>query len=469
MNRLSRRSFVRGLSVGAGALVLGPLLRQSLALAEGQTPRRIVILMEGDSLRTSAFMPPETLAALTAARGGSSTEAKSGHYTNDKPLVTTGLTLPRTLEGLAAYADRMNLVFGLSNKIAAGSHSADYGALSCARAPRGVAGGPTVDYVLGQRLGAQSVFNRLALGVVSRPDRDVVYSSSAAAAQRPLPVFVNPLTAHQMLFGSVSGGESRVEFDQRTHLFDSLAADYRSIHGGLRGAVRESFEGYATSLEMLRDRQSKLLAMQGALSARQPDVTADIYTAACPLVRLEAQCDLAAASLAAGLTNVVLLTSGCGNFFFSMNYPSVDATLPQKHGLGHGESHLGKGNRYWLNEIHHRHSMCIARLIQRLEAVPEAGGTAFDNTLIVYMADGGEKHHSNFDEWPAVLISGKNIPIRTAQGGRSVIYPKLGASGHRQLSNLYNTLFHAMGKPEDAFGEEGTYRVAKGPLPELLT
>jgi hypothetical protein len=479
MTSFNRRTFIRGLSLGGSALLLGPLLRKLAHAESGVAPRRVVILMEGDCLRTKRFMPSQTLAALDAYRKshGSSgqTEAKSSHYTNATPLVTTDLTLPRALEPLQPYRDRLNLVFGLSNTIATGSHSADYGALACAKAPRAVAGGITIDQHLGNLLGDASVFRRLALGVVDfsvNPDgtldtREIAYASSARGKFQPAPIYVNPPSVHQLLFGSVSGPEATADFAMRTDLLDSLGADASKIRGELRGSVRQLFDEYVGSLETLRDRQSKLVAMEAAIAKGMPELS-DTYLSPHPLVRLEAQCDLAAAALNIGLTNVALLTAGCGNRYFSMRYTSLDPEIPAKHSFGHGASYQGLPANHWLTEVHHRHAACLARLIERLQSAPEAAGSVFDNTLVIYLADGGEQHHSNFKEWPAVLVAGKNIPIQTAPGGRSIIYPRLGADNHRQLSNLFNTLCHAAGAPDDDFGQEGNLRVAAGPLPELL-
>jgi len=52
--------------------------------------------------------------------------------------------------------------------------------------------------------------------------------------------------------------------------------------------------------------------------------------------------------------------------------------------------------------------------------------------------------------------------------GRTVIYPRVGKSSNRQLSNLWNTVGHATGDTTlDTFGLEGTGRIAPGPLSEI--
>ena len=99
---------------------------------------------------------------------------------------------------------------------------------------------------------------------------------------------------------------------------------------------------------------------------------------------------------------------------------------------------------------------------------PAGTGSMLDNTVIVFIGDNGEQHHSTASEFPVVLIGGKNLGLKT--GGRTIVYPGVdtGGAGHRQVSNLWNTLGHLAGDPLDTFGQEGPYRVAPGPLGELM-
>jgi arylsulfatase A-like enzyme len=91
-----------------------------------------------------------------------------------------------------------------------------------------------------------------------------------------------------------------------------------------------------------------------------------------------------------------------------------------------------------------------------------------DNTVIVFIADNGEQHHSTASEFPVVLIGGKNLGLNT--GGRTIVYPGVNsvAPVHRQVSNLWNTLGHLAGEDLNTFGAEGPHRIAPGPLSELM-
>ena len=41
---------------------------------------------------------------------------------------------------------------------------------------------------------------------------------------------------------------------------------------------------------------------------------------------------------------------------------------------------------------------------KKLESIPEGNGTMPDNTVIVYLSDGAEGHHSRTWEWPFVML-----------------------------------------------------------------
>ena len=89
-----------------------------------------------------------------------------------------------------------------------------------------------------------------------------------------------------------------------------------------------------------------------------------------------------------------------------------------------------------------------------------------DNTLIVYLGDNGEQHHSTASDFPILLLGGRGLGRSGL--GETLIYPGLEADRHRQLSNLWNTLGHLGGAPLNDFGAEGRTRRALGPLTELL-
>jgi hypothetical protein len=108
----------------------------------------------------------------------------------------------------------------------------------------------------------------------------------------------------------------------------------------------------------------------------------------------------------------------------------------------------------------------VARVAAKLKAVPEGDGTMLDNTLILYLSDAAEKHHGSCLEWPFLLLGGL-----AGRGGRYLQYPGYGSAGHRTIGNLYSTLMHTIGKPQDTFGRLDSNlptAIQRGPLAELM-
>ena len=183
--------------------------------------------------------------------------------------------------------------------------------------------------------------------------------------------------------------------------------------------------------------------------------------------RLEAQFEIGAAALIAGLTNVLTLASGGGGQQY-LAWPDLGVPI-DGHEIGHGKGVDGLTLADCFVKVRQYHCKLIARLAARLASIREGDGTMLDNTLIVYLSDSGEAHHPKLQEWPVVLLGG--LAGKTKPGGRYVEMPPYGAKKHRTLSNLYLTLLHAAGKPRDRFGlpDPGLRDIDQsGIIPELL-
>ena len=120
MNIIDRRSFLKNATLGAGAVVLQPVLRSLAAEANGKAaPRRIVFFLEGNG------MSPDHIQPLGLERPGNG---------SDK-LIDDSLAkykLPDPIGALSPFRDRMTIIQGLSHKIASGrGHSPEYGSLGC--------------------------------------------------------------------------------------------------------------------------------------------------------------------------------------------------------------------------------------------------------------------------------------------------------------------------------------------------
>jgi len=464
---ITRRDMLRNASLATGGALLSPVLSQLRAQAAGVTkrPPRFVFVVEGNGL------PPEQITPLGIERGRVDVDVPNVNGT--PTLINESLVerkLPPSLKPIEGYQDRLTVVNGLSGRVAGGGHSNDFGALGVHNCGSGVgnSGTPqheTIDVALGKRLGG--IFTHVGLGISDRPEHNVIYNCSAWGKSKPLPTTCHPMSAYGNLFGSVAGGSSKSQFNAKTNLLDFLLDDVKRLHREVPASERDKLEAHLQGYEDMRDRQSRLNKIENTLREHAP-VANDKYKSTVETDRLDAHFDMAAAALIAGLTNSVTLASGVGNPHFSVKFTGLGIDFG-KHGIGHGGSYNGMSWDEMAVKIRAFHFELIARLMKKLEAVPEGEGTMLDNTVIVYLSDAAESHHSRCGQWPFVILAGKSSGIR---GGRYVDYPHYSADGHREIGNLYTTFLKAAGEDRAYFGVrdpmlKGSAR-GDGPLPELL-
>ena len=449
----TRREVLRGLTLGAGAVVLSPVLEQVTAHAAGLAPRkRFVFVVEGNGVPWAQVQP------VGIARGR--------EHERDRvvSLPLTDHALPPALEPLSPWKDRVTIVQGLSGRVCGGGHSNDFGALGCYPGKGGVPQGPTIDVALGQALGG--TFPRVGLGISDRPEHTLIYNCSALGRDQPAPTQCRPDLAYAELFGSVAQGAAGQEFVAHRNMLDFLRDDLKRVEAALPASERARLAPHLAAYEALRERHSRLHELRDTLKTRAPAL-GDKFQSAVETDRLEAHFDLAAAALIGGLTRVVTIASGCGNPYFSVRFHGLGIAL-DKHSIGHGQSFEGRTWDQLSTAIRRFHFEQVAGLIRKLQTVPEGEGTMLDHTTIVYLSDSAESHHSRCWEWPFVLIGNAGGALKS---GRYLEYPYWGRTGHKTLGNLYATLLHAAGKPRPFFGVKDPNLKdldLDGPLAELL-
>ncbi len=461
---IHRRDAIKGISLGAGSLVLAPVLSRLSAQAAGNPtkPKRFVFVVESNGVR------PEQIAPVGVGR--KPREQRPGGPTEFVDIPLADQELPFSLEPLKDWKDKLTIVEGLSGRVCGGGHSNNFMALGAFGGGRGNGGesmavlGETIDGSLAKNI--PGIFPHIGLGMSKRLENNVIYNISALEKDRPLPTMCKPDQAYAALFGSVANGAAKEEFAAKNNLLDFLRRDINKVQGELVGQEREQFEAYLESFETLRNRQSRLNEIEHTLRAKGPAPT-DKYTSAIETDRLDAQFDIGAAALICGLTNVLTLSSAAGIRDFDVTFKGLGINL-DKHSIGHGGSYEGKKWDELYNIIRRYHMDLIAGLVRKLEAVREGDGTMLDNTVILYLSDGAEAHHSRCWEWPMVMIGNMNGKLKT---GRYVDYPGYGNKGHRTTANMYVTLQHLAGSQRTSFGMADPNLKdfdQHGPLEELL-
>ena len=459
-----RRDALKGLSLGAGSLLLSPMLARMQAQAAGSKAaagKRFVFVVESNGVR------PEQMAPSGIKRKPRRQQPNNG----PAEFVDVSLKdreLPFSLKPIEKWKDRVTIVNGLSGRVCGGGHSNNFHALGAFGAgnkgeSRDVSG-PTIDGALAKTI--PGIFPHIGLGISKRLENSVVYSISAIGKNKALPITVKPNQAYANLFGSVAKGTARSEFVARNNLLDFMKDDVKRVRSRLAGPERQQLDAYLESFETLRNRQSRLNEIEHTLRAKAPVVN-NKYTSAVETDRLDAQFDIGAAALIAGLTNVMTISSAAGIRDFDIRFSGL-GLKKGKHHTGHGGSQNGKTWFEIYDMIRRFHFDLIAGLVKKLEAVPEGDGTMLDNTVIVYLSDGAEGHHSRCWEWPMVVIGNVGGRLKT---GRYIDYPGYGQPKHRTTANMYVTLMQMAGSKRTSFGMPDPLLKdldQHGPLQELL-
>lgn len=449
----TRRSLLKGMTLGAGSLALSPFLNHFARLdaddADQRMPKRFVFVVKASGLQAD-YINPEGL----QHRGGTLVDAS-----------LEGRALAETMAPLEPFKNRLTILQGLSGKMCNYGHSSFYGALGAYKATmQGQPAAATIDGHLSNLL--PSVFNHVGLKMGDGSQGTAYPAISAAGKSKQLPFQCNPELAYQNLFGSIAaGGDIRRKYQRTGNVLDAMADDIRKLRKNLPGQGKEKLDHYLSGFEALRDRRLKLVSMQDVLKKHAPEVS-DKYTSKYSTHQLEAHFDMASAALISGITNVVTIHTDDLN----SSYQGLGIT-PKVHSVGHGASSGAFSSQDCRDVIRRFHFDLIAQMASKLSTTPEGDGSMLDNTIITYVSDNSDKHHSSATEWPMVVLG--NMRGRLNSRGRYLAWPGYGSAGHRHtIGNWLTTLCHLAGFPQDHFGQPdfalGKLADQQGPLSELL-
>lgn len=454
-NSLSRRRFLNRFSLCGSAPVLLPLLnRVTLGADVGAPPLRFLFVLEGNSV------PPRQVCPL----GIPFVEREQRTTFSEQSLADT--ELPAALKPVEAFRDRLTVIQGLSGRMCSGGHSSDHGALGAYHANHGRnIKAATVDCLIGQT--HPGIRENLVLGISSDANKVVDFNCSASSRGRSRATVMHPSVAYTQLFGAVAGGAAGDAFRARRHLIDHMKDDVRRARRELGSLEKDKIDTYLSAFETLGTTSKRLIDARDRVSKVDPGLS-DKYSSTVETDRLDAHFELATAAFVGGLTNCVTIASGVGFPNFNITFTGLGIQTG-KHPIGHAlydEADVTSWNQS--EKIRAFHFQLIARTMERLQAMPEGDGTMLDNTLIVYLSDGAETHHSQCFEWPFVILGNANGRLKA---GRYLQFPDYGLNGHRTINALHETFLHLAKASRGLFGtldpnlDESMHR---GPLEGLL-
>jgi hypothetical protein len=421
---ISRRTVLRGVGVAMGL----PWLESLAGKAAPQAfPKRFAALFMGNGISPNHWWAKGTGEAME---------------------------LSKTLQPLAPFRSRLNVVSGLFNKQATGVgiHPGQTGnILSGAALQKGAVlrGGVSMDQALAHRLGEETPQPSLVLGCEQpitgyhETNFSMAYSShiSWQDATSPVPMEVYPSLAFDSLFAN--HGTRRTQ-----SILDRVKEDASDLSQRVGRADRAKLDEYLSGVREVETRVQRTRAMKdkadsNARDRGRPTVTMPRPDDGLPediREHMRLMCDIVALAFQTDKTRVatLLLCRDLSGLF----YPFLDVRTAH-----HPASHDDGSDAY--ERVARHYVGQLAYLAGRLAAMPEGEGTVLDHSCLLFLSNmwSGSRHDST--KLPALLVGGLGGTLET---GRVLDYTKRGDE-NRRLCSLYLSLMDRMGVTLDHFGD----------------
>jgi len=444
---LTRRQWLRA---GGAAGMLFPFLRRA-ARAAWPPPPRLVLLMQSNGTSQANFWPQPPGAPAPGL----------------PPPAPPGLASPILAPLVAdpALAAKTTVIKGLCNKSGGAGNGHDQGFAGLYSGYRTVGtfadpwgAGISVDQLLRERLALNEPFPTLNCGVLAT-DTPVFKahrrSFSYRGPRQQVPTEIDPYKLYAQMFPlahATSAGEDPVAAAQRRlrakrTVLDYVNEDLQALRTRVGAFDRDRLDAHAGSLRTLERRLSATLLPDAARPPRCAappaptaglDVTAeDAVQALAPLML-----DLTALALTCGLTRVVTFQFGNGGEKWYFSWLGINQNSHDD--IAHKDDGKTPAVTAKLLKMNGWYAGLVRDFVAALERIPEPGGTALDNSLVVWGNELATGPHT-LDDIPVVLL-GK-------AGGRLKRTGYLVDQGPQDYHRLGTPLLNVMGVPALGFGE----------------
>ncbi len=463
MKLIGRRNFVTGLGLGAGASLLMPFCRRIIGEAIGQPlpQRRFMFVTQGNAWNHEG----DTKGSTPATNTGQKSAMFNAPYRSSQDF-----DLPAFMEAFAPYKKEVSIWFGLTNFNQSDANHGPQRSLLNAVDVKVTTGAISIDRFLGKELKAKygDIHDSTNVGptCASYGGKDP-RSPSMDGPGRNSDAYMTPVQAFAAYFGAAAGmsaPQTAANVDLDRSLFDGMRDDLARARKRLAGTRDvEKFDQATQSLREFEKRLSDLRTDPRVTGTKPAAPTLDSGAMTKEVIRGLA--DLSVQAQAFGLTHVSHLALHGSAAFDQDSWkvlagPDFSNYGENHNGLFHTTTLEGSEN---IRKMHRYVAAEIAWMRAQLGAVRVGTGTLADETVIVWIVQGGLRHHGGSDGQLMVLLAGSQSRVKapywpdffTAGSGN-------GVKGQYHMGQAYVSLANAAGLGTTTFG------AGQGPLPDVL-
>ncbi len=395
---LSRRTFLRGVGLSGAMIRVGvPALEAMFAsngkayalggrLGDRAIETRFVLWFNGNGIPEKYWVPRETGA---------------------------GFQFTPCLNPLAPFRKDIHVITGLDSPAArlpgpGNSHYPSMSALVSGQVFTGRgAGGTSIDQYIARKVGTESRFRSLQVGVCQESFGESIQRNlSWADRDRPLPPEMIPHRLFDRLFGS----KEEHWVNREKSILDAVQEDTAALQTRLGNQDKARLDEYLTSVREL-ERSIASLPPEYKQVVERPPEGGDLKD--WPRIA-KLQSDLLVHALASHQTRVAsyMLTKCQG----LSRFPWLGHTAQRHHEYTHGDVETPRGMRI-LRDICRWHVEEFAYLVGKMKATPEGDGTLLDHTCLLFVHEHAEANiHKN--NGLAVIAAGHAGSLKTGLHSR---------------------------------------------------
>ena len=322
------------------------------------------------------------------------------------------------LSPLAPFRKDIHVISGLDNPAARkpGPGNDHHRSMSGLMSGTGFTGrgaaGPSIDQIIAPKIGAQTRFRSLEIGVCQESHGESIHRNmSWSGYERALPPELIPHNLFDRLFGT----KDRDWVSRKQSVLDAVRDDFAGFNARLGKQDRQRLDEHLASV---RDLERAITSLPPEYrEVTEPEIGGD--TKDYPRIA-KLQSDLLVHALASGQTRVATyMLTKCQSL---VRLPWLGYTTLRHHDYTHTNAESPQAQRI-LRDICRWHVEEFAYLIGKLKSVPEGDGTLLDHCCLLYIHEHAEANiHKNNGLVAIVaghtnrLITGRHSKVTGAMG-----------------------------------------------------